>query len=121
MSTLLNARHYYTPFSCTCVASNQSAWIQGPTIVKPVLCLKSGQGAWALEDFRQGLHCLVEVPPLLPSLYKSPEPPVTSGEVGWTAGSTHLHHALGTSQVRAHTLIHALAGEVQTPIALLEL
>ena len=70
---------------------------RGPTIVKRVFCLGSGQEAWALEDFRQGLHCLVEVPTLLPSPYKSPEPPVTSGEVGWTAGSMHLHHALGTS------------------------
>ena len=52
---------------------------------------------------------------------KNPEPCVTPGEAGWTAGSTHLHHALGTSQVWAHALIYALAGEVQTPITLLEL
>ena len=71
---------------------------KGLTIVKPVLCLESGQWAWDLNDFRQELHCLVEVPPLLSSPYKSPEPPVTSGEAGWTAGSMHLHHALGASQ-----------------------
>ena len=82
----------------------------GPTIVKPVLCLETGQWAWALDGSRQELHCLVEVPPLLPSLYKSPEPPVISGEADWTAGSMHLHHALGTSQVWAHALICALAG-----------
>ena len=59
--------------------------------------------------------------PLLPSPYKSPKPPVTSGEAGWTAGSTHPHYALGTPQVWAYSLIHALVGEVQTPIALLDL
>ena len=82
---------------------------RGPTIVKPVLCLETGQWAWALDGSRQELHCLVEVLPLLPSLYKNPEPPVISGEADWTAGSRHLHHALGTSQVWAHALIHALA------------
>ena len=56
----------------------------------------------------QVLYCLVEVSPLLPSLYKSPEPSVMLGEAGWRAGSMHLHHALGTSQVWAHTLSHAL-------------
>ena len=81
---------------------------RGPTIVKPVLCLEPSQWAWALGGSRQGLYCLVEVTLLLPSPYKSPEPPVMSGEVGWTAGSMHLHHALGTSQVWARTLIHAL-------------
>ena len=30
-----------------------------------------------------------------------------SGKAGWTAGSTHQHHALGTSQVRAHAPSHA--------------
>ena len=52
----------------------------------------------------------MEVPPLLPSSYKSPGHPATSGEAGWTAGSTHLHHALGTSQVWAHALIHTFVG-----------
>ena len=65
-----------------------------------------GSGPWGGSG--QGLHCLVEVPPLLPSLYKSPEPFVTSGEVGWTAGSKHLHHPLATSQVRVHALTCAL-------------
>ena len=32
-----------------------------------------------------------------------------TGEAGWTAGSTYLHHALGTSQVWARALIHTLA------------
>ena len=82
---------------------------RGPTIVKPVLCLEPSQWVWALDGSRQGPYYLVEVPPLLPSLYKSLEPPVMSGEAGWTAGSMHLHHALGTSQVWAHTLIHTLA------------
>ena len=99
MSTLHNARYYYTPSSCSYV-------------FLPI-CL----GTWALDGSRQELYCLVEVP----SLYKGPEPPVTSGEAGWTAGSTHLHHTLGTSQVGAHTLIHTLTGEAWTPIALLEL
>ena len=81
---------------------------RGPTIVKPVLCLESDQWAWAVEDFRQRLHCLVEVPPLLPSPYKSSESHVTSGEAGCASESTHLHHALGTSQVWAHALIHTL-------------
>ena len=94
---------------------------KGPTIVKPVLCLESGQWARALDGFRQELYYLVEVPPLLLSPYKSPKPPVMLGEAGWTAGNMHLHHALGTSQVWAHALIHALAGEVQTPITLLGL
>ena len=30
------------------------------------------------------------------------------GEADWIAEGTHLHRALGTSQVRAHTLPHAL-------------
>ena len=47
--------------------------------------------------------------PSLPSPYKSPDPPVTSGEAGWTVESKHLHHALETSQVWAHALIHAFA------------
>ena len=94
---------------------------KAPTIVKPVLCLEPGQWALALDHSRQELYCLVGVPPLLPSPYKSPEPPVTSGKAGWTAGSMHLHHALGTSQVWAHALIHALAGEAWTPITLSEL
>ena len=59
--------------------------------------------------------------PLLANLYKNPKPPVTSGKAGWTAGSMHPHHALLTSQVWEHTLIHTLAGEAHTPIILLEL
>ena len=82
---------------------------RGPTIVKPVLCLEPSQWVWALGGSRKGLYYLVEVPPLLTSLYKSLEPPVMSGETGWTAGSTHLHHALGTSQIWVHALTHALA------------
>ena len=82
---------------------------KGPTIVKPILCLELSQWTRALGGSRQELNCLVEVPPPLPSLYKNPESSVTSGEAGWTAGSMHLHHALGTSQVWAHTLIHTLA------------
>ena len=81
---------------------------RGLTIVKPFPCLELNPWAWALGGSGQGLYCLVEVPPLLPSLYKSPEPCVTLGEAGWTAGSTHLHHTLGTSQVWAHTLRHTL-------------
>ena len=63
----------------------------------------------------------MEVPPPMLSLYKSPEPPVMSGEAGWTAECTHPCHALGTSQVWAHALILTLVGEVWTPITLLEL
>ena len=81
---------------------------RSPTIAKPVLCLEPSQWAWALDGSRLGLYCLVEVSPLLPSPYKKPEPPVMSGEAGWTARSMHLHYVLGTSQVWAHTLIHAL-------------
>ena len=33
---------------------------------------------------------------------------VISGEAGWTAEGTHLHHALGTSRLRSHTLSHTL-------------
>ena len=94
---------------CTYVAFNQSAWIQGPTIAKPVPCLEPSQWTWALDGSRQDLYCLVELPALLLSPYKSPKPPVISGEAGWTVGSTHLHHAFVTSKVWAHTLIHALA------------
>ena len=94
---------------------------RGPTIVKPVLCLESGQWALALDDSRQELYCLVEVPPFCAASIKSSELSVTLGEAGWTAGSMHPHHALGTSQVWAHTLTHAFAGKVQTLIALLEL
>ena len=82
---------------------------KGPIIVKPVLCLERNQWARALGGSRQELYCLVEVPPPLSSLYKNPESLVMSEEAGWTAGSMHLHHALGTSQVWAHALIHTLA------------
>ena len=82
---------------------------KGPPIVKPVLCLEPSQRARALGGSRQELYCLAEVPPPQPSLNKNPESPVMSGEAGWTAGSMHVHHALGTSQVWAHALIHALA------------
>ena len=36
---------------------------RGPILVKPVLCLESGSWAWALDDSRQELYFLVEVPP----------------------------------------------------------
>ena len=94
---------------------------RGPTIVKPVFYLESGPWAWALDDSRQELCCLVEVPPPLPSLYKSLEPPVTSGEADWTAEGMYPHHVLGTSQVWAHALTCTLVGEAWTPIALLGL
>ena len=80
---------------------------RGPNIIKPVLCLEPSPWAWVLGGSGQGLYCLMEVPPLLLSLYKSSEPFVMSGEVGWTAGSMHLCHALGTSQVWAHALTYA--------------
>ena len=80
MSILLNAGYYYTPSSCTYVVFTNLLGYRDPTIVKPVLCLEPGQWAWALDGSRQELYCLVEVPPPLPSLYKSPELPVTSGE-----------------------------------------
>ena len=79
-----------------------------PTIVKLVLCLEPNAWTVALGGSGQGLYCLVEVHPLLSSLYKSPEPCVTSGEAGWTAGCIHLHYVLGTSQVWAHTLTYIL-------------
>ena len=75
---------------------------RGPTIVKPVLCLGPSPFAWVLGGSGQGLYCLVQVPPLLSSLYKSPEPCVMLEEAGWTAVSMHLCHALATSQVGAH-------------------
>ena len=81
---------------------------RGPTIVKSVPCLEPSPWVWYQGGSGQGLYCLVEVPPLLPSPYKSPEHSVTSGEAGWTAGSTHLCHALGTSQVWAHALLRAV-------------
>ena len=61
-----------------------------PTIVKHILCLEPSPWAWALGGSGQGLYCLVQVPPLLSSLYKSPEPCVMLEEAGWTAVSTHL-------------------------------
>ena len=97
-STLLNARYYYTPHPVLVLLLVNLLRYRGPTIVKPVLCLEPGQWAWTLNGSRQELYCVVEVPPHLPNPYKSPEPPVMSEEPGWTAGSTHLHHALGASQ-----------------------
>ena len=97
MSILLHARYHYTSSSCAYIAFNLLGY-RGPTIAKPVLCLEPGQWAWALDGSRQELYCLVEVPPLLSSLYKSPEPAVMSEEAGKTTGSMHLHHALGTSE-----------------------
>ena len=108
MSALLNARYYYTPSSGACVALPNLLGYRGPTIVKPVLWPGPNPGAGALGGSGQGLYCLVEVPPLLASLYKSPEPCVTSGEAHWRAGSMHLHHVLGTSQVWAHALTYTL-------------
>ena len=111
MSTLLNARFYYTPSPCIYVALTNLLGYRCPTIVKLAFCLEPSQWACSLDDSRQELYCLVEVPLLLPSPYKSPDHPVMSGEAGWTAGSMHLHNTLGTSQVWAHALIliHALA------------
>ena len=109
MSAILNARYYYTPHHCVPVLliANLLGY-RGPTMVKPALCLEPSPWAWALGGSGQGLYCLVEVLPLLPSLYKSPEHCVMSGEAGWTAGSMHLHHALETSQVWAHALTYTL-------------
>ena len=58
-------------------------------------------GAWALCGSSQGVHCLVEVSPSCPAAINSPASSITSGEAGWTVRGAHLHHALGTSQVRA--------------------
>ena len=65
---------------------------RGPTIVKLVLCLEPSLWAWALAGSGQGLYCLVEA--------------------GWTAGSMHLYHSVGTSQAWANTLTHALLRDV---------
>ena len=64
---------------------------RGPTIVKPVLSWARPIGlspGW----LQTGTILSGGGAPLLPSLYKNPEPPVTSGEAGWTVGSMHLHH-----------------------------
>ena len=104
MSTLLNARYYYTPSSVLVLLFSQSAWIQGSndsqtcslSWTKPV-----GLGpGW----FQTGTILSGGGTPSLAQPYKSPDPSVMSGEAGWTAGSTHLHHVLGTSQVWACTL-----------------
>ena len=58
-------------------------------------------GTGNLGDPSQGLYCLVEVSPFCLASINIPEPGVTSGEAGWTVRGAHLHHALGTSQVRA--------------------
>ena len=58
-------------------------------------------GPGALGEASQGLYCLVEVSPSYAAPINSPASKVTSGEAGWTVRGTHLHHALGTSQVRA--------------------
>ena len=46
---------------------NITAWIQGPTTVKPAPCLDPTLRAWALCGSSQGLHCLVEVSPSCPT------------------------------------------------------
>ena len=80
----------------------------GPTIVWPVLCLEPSQWAWALGGSRQGYIVWWRYPLSCPAPHKSPEPPVISGEAGWTTANTYLHLVLGTSQELAHTLIHTL-------------
>ena len=75
LMSLLNARYYYTNPVLVLLLVKLLGY-GGPTIVKHVLCLESSQYAWALGGSRQGLYCLVEVPPLLPDHFKSPEPPV---------------------------------------------
>ena len=74
---------------------------RGPTTVKPALCLDSIPGPGTLGGASQGLFCLVEVSPSCPAAINSPESIVTSEEAGWTVSGTHLHHALGISQVWA--------------------
>ena len=121
MNTLLNARYYYNPHSVLVLLLVNLLGNRGPTRGKHVFCLEPSQWVWALNGSTYELYYLVEVPPLLPSPYKSPDPPVMSGEVGWTAGSMHLHHALGTfSGMGSHPDPHPY-WEVQTPIMLLEL
>ena len=75
------------PHSVTVLLSVNLLGYMGPTIVKPVLSLELSPWAWALGGSGQGLYCLVEVPLLLPSLYKSPEPCLMPGEAGCTARS----------------------------------
>ena len=58
-------------------------------------------GPGALVGASQGLCCLVEVSPSCKAPINSPESGVMSGEAGWTVRGTHLHNALGTSQVWA--------------------
>ena len=91
MSTLLNARYYYTSHHVLVLPLVNLLGYRS-------LCLELGQWVWALNGSRQELYCLVEVPPLLPNPYKSPEPPVMSGEAGWIVGSMHLHFSgMGSS------------------------
>ena len=99
MSTVLNARYYYTPSLCLLLLDNLLGY-RGPTTVKPVLCLDPTLGT-RVGGSSQGLCCLVEVSPSCPAPINNSESGVMSGEVGWAVRGAHLHHALGTSQIRA--------------------
>ena len=101
MSTVHNAGYYYTPLPVCLLLLDNLLGYRGPTTVKPALCLNPTLGAWALGGSSQGLHGLVEVSPSCTAPINSPESSVMSGEAGWTVRGAHLHHALGTSQVRA--------------------
>ena len=101
MSTVLNGGYYYTPPPVCLLLLDNLLGYRGLTTIKPALCLDPTLGAWALGGSSQGLHGLVEVSPSCPALINSPESSVMSGEAGWIVRGAHLHHALGTSQVRA--------------------
>ena len=101
MSTVLNARYYWTPLPVCLLLLDNLLGYRGPTTVKPAMCLDPTLGAWALGGSSQGLHCLVGVSPYCLAPINSPESSMTSGEAGWSVKGAHLHHALGTSQVQA--------------------
>ena len=102
MSTVLNARYYYTPLPACLLPLDNLLGYRGPTTVKPALCLESitwGLGAWVApaRDYIAWWRYL----PSCPAPINSPESSVTSGEADWTVRGAQLYHALRTSQVRA--------------------
>ena len=101
MSTVLNAGYYYTPLPVCLLLLDNLLGYRGPnTVNQPcVWILPLGPGPWVapardyIAWWRYSPSCSAPI--------NSPESSVTSGEAGWTVRGAHLHHALGTSQVRA--------------------
>ena len=105
---ILSARYHYTPHPVTLLFLTNLFGYRGPTIVKPAPSVELSPWVRALGWLWKGTILSGGGAHSCPASIKSWVLCVMSGEADWTAGSTHLHHALGTSEAWVHTLPHAL-------------